>query len=282
MTTPTTLAGLKIRNTAKLITADTRICSLLHSPGGFGKTTAGASMDAMTKKFFGKPTIYIACDPGEGGGTMSIQDFGVDFVVPTSLEDLRKIIASLHTDTCYAGVVLDPANEYVNRFVKAYALKFPSREHVATRTAGVPERSDYQTMGEIARQDLNSLINLTTHSDLNIRKHLLVNCTQKDKMDNGTLTSIQPDLPGALAGTATAMFQTVLSMKIEVKVVKNDKGQTERTKKRVFISEADGVLQVKDRTGCFPNGCEPDFEKIYEKYFLPRIAGGGMISQVAA
>jgi hypothetical protein len=279
----TQLAGLAIRNTAKLITPDTKMCGLVHAPSGFGKTTLGATLDKMTKKFFGKPSLIIAVEAGEGGGTMSIQDYGVDFIVPTNLEEFRKLIATLHTDRTYGGIVLDSASEYVHRFLKPMALKFPSREKIATRTVGVPERSDYQTMGEIARQDFNQLINLTTHPDLDIRKHLIITSLQREKQDAaGNLTAIQPDLPGSMSGVATAMFQITMSIKISNAVEKNPTtGQTERVKKRTLVTEADGILMVKDRSGAFPNNCPMDFSQVYERFWLPRIAGGSAVDQAA-
>jgi hypothetical protein len=113
-----------------------------------GKTTFAASLDAMTKKYFGKPTLVIAVEAGEGGGTMSIQDGDVDYVAPTSMEELNKVLAALANDTTYGGVVLDSSTEYVNRFLKPYALSFPYTKGSApaTRSLGVPEQGDYQTM----------------------------------------------------------------------------------------------------------------------------------------
>jgi hypothetical protein len=191
------------------------------------------------------------------------------------MNELERLFASLATDTSYGGVVLDSSSELVRRFVQPYALAFPSREKTPTRNAGVPERSDYQTMGERSRQFFNQLINLTVHPDLNVRKHLYVTALQKDKMDKDgkVIVAVQPALPGAMAGDAAAMFQTVLSLRIVPKVVPDpgDPKKTIRISNRTLFTDSDGVTWVKDRTKCFPNGCEPDFEVIYEKYWLPRI-----------
>ena len=269
------LGTIEIRNTSKLITPDTRMCVMCFAPSGFGKTTLGATLNDLTKEFMGKPSLFVAVAAGEGGGTMSIEDKGIDFVCPTSLNEFDKILAALTTDTQYGGVILDSASEMVKRFIQPYALAFPSREKLETRKAGVPERSDYQTMGEKARQYFNQLINLTTHPDPKIRKHLFVTALEKDRTDDrGNLISIQPALPGAMAGDATAMFQTVLSLAIKPQVVPDPTkpGATKRINTRVLLSDSDGLRQVKDRTKLFPNNSEPDLAKIYRENWVPKFA----------
>jgi hypothetical protein len=266
-----TLAGLEVRNTANLITPDTKICSLCFAPGGFGKTTFGASLDKMTKRFFNKPSLIIGVEAGEGGGTMSIQDFGVDFVTPTTRDEALKLFATLHTDTKYGGIVLDSSSEYIHRFLKPIALKFEDKEKTATRSTGTPARQDYQVMGEMMRSDLNMLINLTTHPNLNVRKHLFVTALQKDKLNpKGDPLSIHPDLAGAMADVAIALFQTTCSLAIEPQSSRDATGKITKWNARVLLTDGNGVLKVKDRTKCIPDRCEPDWEKIWEKYFIPR------------
>lgn len=269
------LGGVEVQNTNFLITPSTRLCVLCFAPSGFGKTTLGATLDKLTKEFLKKPTLFIAVEAGEGGGTMSLEGLGVDFVRPDNLNAFEQILAALSTDTTYGGVVLDSASEHVKRFIQPYALTFPSREKMETRKAGVPERSDYQTMGEKIRQHFNQLINLTTHPNEQVRKHLLVTALEKDRTDDrGTLISIQPDLPGAMAGTATAMFQTVLSIVIKPQVVPDPMkpGATKRINTRVLISDSDGLRQTKDRTRLFPNNSEPDLAKIYREHWTKKFA----------
>lgn len=270
--------GLVVGNTSQLITPHTKMCVLCVAPSGFGKTRLGATMDKMTKRFFDKPTLIVAVEAGEGGGTMSLKGMGVDFVVPQSINDIDKIITWLGSDTTYGGVVLDSATEYVKRFAQPYALSFPPRERVETRKAGVPSRSDYQTMGEKARQHFNALINLTVHPDLKVRKHLLITCLEREKQnEDGVVVAIQPDLPGQMASTATAMFQTVVGIKILQTLTPdpNDPKKMVRGTKRVLVCDGDGVRQVKDRTGLFATGDPPDLEWIYENRWLPEIEKGG-------
>jgi hypothetical protein len=272
---PHRLGGIEVHNTNDIVNEFTKWCGLVYAPAKFGKTTLAESMNRMTQRFFGKPTLIVACESADGGGTMSLRGMGVDYVVPRTLDECRKIVAELYVDKYYGGVVLDSATEYVKAFLQPYALKFPSREKVATREAGVPEMSDYQTMGEVCRQDLQRLVLLSSHANHDIRKHVMVTALEKEKYDRKTqeLLSIQPDLPGAMATTATAMFQSVMQIAIRTSVEKQANGQSVRTKRRVLITEGDGVRVIGDRTKLLPSECEPDLEIIWEKYWLPVING---------
>jgi hypothetical protein len=271
------LGGIQVRNTRDLLNKDSKFCMLCYAPAKRGKTTFGASMDGFTRTHGGKPTLFIAMEAAEGGGTMSIQEYGVDYVTPTSIEEFNKIIAALAGDTHYGGVVVDSATEYVTRFLKPYALKFPYTKGTPslTRNAGVPEQGDYQTMGEQARIDFNKLINLTTHPDLAIRKHLLVTALEKEKLtrDGKELVAIQPDLPGAMSSVATAMFQTVgcIELKTVVEPDPANPKSTRRVTRRMLVTDAteENKRIVGDRTKLIPSGAPLDFSKIYETYWIP-------------
>jgi len=271
----TSLGGIPVRNTSDLITPDTKLCMLIYAMAKMGKTTLAAGLDALTKKHCGKPSLIIACEPADGGGTMSIQELGVDFAQPRDLNDLEKIIAALETDTKYAGVILDSGTEVVKAFVQPYALKFASKMRDPRREAGVPARDDYQTMGEEMRKKVNRLVRLTSHPDLRVRKHLIMTALIKEKydQDGNVVLRIGPDLPGAMADTSTAMFQTVATLKIKDTVVKDPKtNAVSRIKSRVLVTEGDGVWVLGDRTHCFPKECEPDLMKIWETGFMPKFA----------
>lgn len=269
-------ANLEVRNTSTLIGPDTRICMLVYSPAKRGKTTFGSTLDKLTKRWFGKPSLFVAVETGEGGGTMSVQDAGVDFIQPSSWEELVVVLATLQTDTKYGGVIFDSATEYVKRFLQPLALRIPYSKGSpdATRAMGVPMQGDYQTMGEQARQHFNQLVNLTVHPNPNVRKHLIVTALEKEKNDrvSGELTAIQPDLPGAMATTATAMFQTVATIQVQRLVAPDPAkpGAKILTQQRVLLTETEGVRILGDRTGRIPNGAPLDLEAIYEKYWVPR------------
>ena len=114
------LANITVRNTGELITPDTRICLMNWAPAKYGKTTFGSTLDKLTREVLGKPTVFIAVDCGDGGGTMSVRDAGVDFVQPANYKEYQAIVTALTNDTHYGGVVLDSASEYVNMFLKPF------------------------------------------------------------------------------------------------------------------------------------------------------------------
>lgn len=207
---------------------------------------------------------------------MTLSDFNIDFVQPTSFNEVDAIISALSTDTKYGAVVFDSATDYVKRFLQPYALRLPNpKEKSALRDVGVPGRSDYQTMGEKARDHFNKLISLTTNPNLNIRKHLLVTALEREKTnDDGALISIHPDLPGQMAGAAVSMFQTIFSLQIKTKVQPDPSNPkaTQRIKERLVFCEGDGVRVVGDRTKLFPNPGVPDFPTLWEQYWLPGLA----------
>lgn len=275
------LGGIPVRSTKDLINADTKICMMIYAPPKRGKTVFGKTLDDLSKKHFGKPALFIAMEPSEGGGTMSIQDYAVEYVMPTTMEECNKIIAALASDTRYGAVVLDSATEYVNRFLKPYALKFPYTKGTPskTREAGVPEQGDYQTMGERARLDFNQLINLTVNPDVHKRKHLLVTALEREKFarDGKELIAVQPDLPGAMASVATSMFQTVgcIELRTTVEPDPANPGKTRRVTRRVLITDAteENKRVIGDRTKLIPNNSPLDFVQIYETYWIPKIRG---------
>ena len=57
----------------------------------------------MTRRFGGKPSLFVAIELGDGGGTASIQSLGVDYVMPTDIGELDSVILELSRDTKYGG-----------------------------------------------------------------------------------------------------------------------------------------------------------------------------------
>lgn len=272
------VGGIQVRNTKNLIGPNTKICSMIYAPAKRGKTVFGATLNKLTMKYGGKPTLFIAMEPSDGGGTMSLRDEDIEYVMPSTMEELSRIVAGLASDTRYGGVVFDSATEYVNRFLKPYSLAFPMTKGTPApqRKAGVPDQTDYQTMGEQLRIDFNKLLNLTVHPDLKIRKHLLVTALEKEKYtrDGKELVSIQPDLPGAMASVATSMFQTVGCIELRTKITPDPAkpGATRREIIRQLLTEAseENKRIVGDRTGCIPTGSPLDWLEIYERCWVPR------------
>lgn len=253
------LGNLEVQDTSNLLSPDTRICGLLYCPPKYGKTELAAGLDELTQRYRGKPTLFIACEAAEGGGTMTLAKKGIKYVTPKNWTEMESLLASLASDTTFGGVVLDNSTDYIARIVKPHALAMPNVKEAkngALRGLGVPGRSDYQTMGEAARGHINKLINLTNrNTDPKFRKDLIVTALEKeDQDDDGKVTGIVPALPGALSGAVTAMFQTVFSIKVLPRVVKQADGTTLRVNGRVIACGADGIRISGDRTGIFMDG----------------------------
>lgn len=280
------IGNLQIINTDKMFSGDTRMSTLLYANPKFGKTTMASTMDAMTKKYMGKPTLYIMCEAGEGGGALSVKDAGIDCVFPETLDDLEAILTWLYNDTHYGGVVMDSVTEMVNRIMKPHILATPTSGanpvEMAARKEGVPVRLDYNKMNERGRLWLNRLVGLTTITkvvdgarvpDLDRRKHVLATAHTKIKSSqDGTIIKIQPDLPGQLAESACGLFQSVITLNRSV-VNKTIDGRKVSEPNITVVSEISGLPYILgDRFGIFENGSPPDFLYIYEKNFLPKFS----------
>lgn len=248
-----------VKNTRDLLGPQTRICALVVAPPKCGKTTWAASLDAVTRKHRGKPSIILACEAAEGGGTMSVADLGIAYKVVKNWQDMESLLAQLQTDDEYGGVILDNATDYYLSIVKPYALAFPSKEEsskfAGTRKHGVSQQSDFPALTEFSRQHVARLIRLTgDHLDARYRKDLIVTALEKERKNReGVSQGFHPDLPGQLAGAVSAMFQSVVWIKKDAKVVDAGKPTARRMDVRTLISGGDAERDVMgDRMGLFP------------------------------
>jgi len=274
------LGNVEVRNTADFIGPWLKLCAMMWALPKFGKTEWASELDAVTKKYYNKPTLIIAVEAADGGGTATLAKKGIDYVEPKSLSDFQGIVSALQTDTTYGGVVLDNASDLVKRYIQPEALKLPYEKGSApaSRLKGVPAQGDYQTMGEMLRGELNKLVNLTKKDTPdNIRKHLIVTALQYEKTNReGTSTiSIGPALPGQMADTASAMFQTMLTLDIERKVVPNPANAKETIAiyPRIVVAEGDGKKILGDRLKIFPGRGPFSLLEVFEKYWLPMTEG---------
>lgn len=223
-------------------------------------TLTASSLNDITLKHRGKKTLIIACEEAEGGGTMTLNELNVDYKQPKNWQEMEQLLAELATDEDYAGVILDNATDYVGRIVKPYALKFPSKEEnskfAGTRTHGVLQQSDYLPVAEFARQQLAKLVGLTNPDTTaeRYRKDLIVTCLEKEhKTRDGKFLGFRPDLPGSLATSVTAMFQSVLWLRKDAKVVDAGKPTARRLDVRSLVSGGDADRAVMgDRMKMFP------------------------------
>lgn len=268
------IAGVTVQRTGQLINKDTRICNLNYALPKCGKTTMAATMHEWCEKEYGKPGILLAFEAADGGGATSIREFNMPFIQPVDLKSTEGILRALASDSTYSLVVIDNLSDMVKNIVQPYALSFPSREHVATRSSGVPERSDYQTIAEKTRQLLNLMIALTKGNPNN-RKHLIVNALRGEKRsNNGDLEYIGPDLPGQLREVGPAPFELVSLIEIKNKVVPapDNPKLNIRQKYYSFVTSGDGVRVAGDRYKIFPAEAPADWRVLMEEFWKPAIA----------
>lgn len=270
------ISGVVITSSDKLnLNAGSRIAQLWWAPSGYGKTFLAGQLDLLTQKYGGKRTLFIAMEQGEGGGTATIRKMGVPVTVPKSYDDLFSMIGKLKNDKGFGGVVLDSSSELVKQYVRPDALKYPCRENVATRAAGVPTRSDYQVMGELTSNIFRKLMELTTHENPEYRKHLIVTAADQTREEDEKITWIGPDLPGRMSREAVQLFQQVGTITIKAVVVGG-----RRQTARYLTFTGDGVKALKDRYEIYPQEIKirhtlkdegEDLVTIYEKYWLPNV-----------
>lgn len=274
------IGNSEVRNTSDLIGPWLRLCAMMWAQPKFGKTKWAAQLDKVTKRWYNKPTLIIAVEAADGGGTATVAKENVDYVEPKSLSDFQGIVSALQTDTTYGGVVLDNASDLVKRYIQPEALKliYEKGSAPASRLKGVPAQGDYQTMGEMLRTELNKLVNLTKKdTPESIRKHLIVTALQYERTNReGNVTiSIGPALPGQMADTASAMFQTMLTLEIEAKVIPSPTNakETIRIYPRVVVAEADGKKILGDRLGIFPARGPFDLMEVWRDFWIPATEG---------
>lgn len=270
----TTIAGIPVKSTKDLLGPAVRLCMCLWAPPKTGKTTFAKELDDVTKKYMGKPTLFIAVEAADGGGTMTLKDYDVAYCEPKNWTEFTGVVAALQTDTTFGGIVLDNASDLVKRCLQPEALKIIYKDVPPSRAKGVPERRDYQTMGELLRVELNKLVNLTKKdTPENIRKHLIVTslASIKTAQDSMEVLSIQPALPGQMSDTASAMFQTIATIEVRPKVVPDPAkpGGTMRVNERLLVTDNDGKKVLGDRMKIFKKESPLSLLKIWEDEWIP-------------
>jgi hypothetical protein len=204
-----------------------------------GKPGLGKSTFLSTAPGLG----VAACETGHGAGLLSVAHSDVDFVEPKTFTDFRSIC--LDTFAPFQGketVGLDSLSAMTKSFIKDHVLStFPSKNQreAMRRQAGVMTGFDYGDLAEVTRTLLNQL--------LAQKKNIVVTCLEKtEKDDNGVITQILPDLPGALAPSAAALFDSVLYLKVR-KAYRDPRDPKTAYYERYFITNADGIHVAKDR-----------------------------------
>lgn len=192
----------------------------------------------------GAPGLGVAaCETGHGSGLLSVAHAGVDFVEPKSFVDFRSIcLNTFEAFKAKESVALDSLTAMAKSFIKDHVLTtFPARnqKEAMRRQAGVMTGFDYGDVSDVTRTLLNQL--------LAQNRHIIVTALEKvEKDDNGIVTAIGPDLPGALGTSAAAMFDSVLYLKIR-RVLRDPREPKSAFYERYFITNGDGIHVSKDR-----------------------------------
>lgn len=268
-----TLGSLAVRSTRELIHPDMRVCALVYAPSKFGKTTLAESMHRMTLATLKKPTLLIATEATEGGGAETLAHVDVPFVRISTHAELVGVLAALASDSTFGGAVLDSASDMSAGPLRRKALTYPNeRDKDARREIGVPGRSDYQTMGQLTRDALQALINLTVLAP-DKAKHVMVTAREKVVEDKGSVVRIGPALPGEMLEGAPGMFPTVGYIKIKRTVIPpaTKEGKPEVRMDRVLVTEADGVRLAGDRLKVLPAEGPLDWVVLWERFYVPAI-----------
>lgn len=277
------IPNIKINSTKDILNKDARMAMLLFAATGRGKTQLAGSLNDLTLKYLGKPTLLIAMETGEGGGTATLRDKDIPIYVPKSYSELKGVVSALKSDKDFGGVIFDSATEMAKSLVKPAALKFTPRERSAVvlepRNEGIPTQSDYAPIGEMVRMLLQDVINLSAAIDPSVKKHVIVTALQKEKTDDqNRITFDGPSLPGAMATEAGGMFQQVGSIDLKASLI----GGKRVMQRWLCTNPKDTIRLVKDRykilpgeillrDPSLPQGEGEDLLTIWEKYWLPAI-----------
>lgn len=226
---------MEVKNTKNLVEPSTLHWKvLIVGRPGVGKSTW----------LSGAPNLLVAaCETGHGSGLLSVAHSGVDYVEPKTFADFR----SLCLDTFVGGqgkqsVGLDSLTAMAKGFIKDHVLaSFPprNRSEAMRRQAGVMTGFDYSDVADVTKTLLNQL--------LSQNKNIVVTALEKtEKDENGVVTAVLPDLPGALATSAAAFFDTVMYLKVR-RILKDPRDPRSAIMERYFITGGDGVHVAKDR-----------------------------------
>ena len=174
---------------------------------------------------------------------LSVAHTGVDYCEPKTFVDFRSIcLGTFAPFQKKATVGLDSLTAMTKTFIKDHVLSnFPAKNQreALRRQAGVPTGFDFGDIADVTRTLLNQLL----AQDRNV----VVTALEKtEKDDNGIVTAILPDLPGALGTSAAAMFDSVLYLKVR-KVLRDPRDAKSAYYERYFVTASDGVHVAKDR-----------------------------------
>ncbi len=233
--------SLEIRNSADLIKPENlKFKVLIYSPPGGGKTTFASTAP--------NPGI-AACETGQGKGIVSVADRNLDYVEPSSYQEIDQFCSGgLFRDK--ETLVVDSLTEMTRTFIKDYALSQVSRKHGDSekRALGIPELDDYMAMAELTRRLMRKLLDQP--------KHIVVTAVEagyeppvidmKHPDRNRAERIGGPDLPGVMRVAAPAMFDIVLRLVVRPRLLDNNNPKS-RVNERFILTELDDKHAGKNR-----------------------------------
>jgi hypothetical protein len=231
---------------------------LVYSPSGYGKTefTAGAPNP-----------FHAGCEPGEGGGLLTIAAKNLPYVVPETYAELERFCSgNIEGQKEFDTYVLDGMSYATDTTIKDYALTVQrTTGNSGKRAMGIPELDDYGTMAELERRLLSKLLMQP--------KNIIVTCLQDYyqpfQAAAGSQSARQeriggPDLPGMMRLGSAAMFDIV--MRLEIKPVLTDpRNANSRVLQRFWQTEGSDKYLAKSRIrngskNAFPSEVKFDLE----------------------
>lgn len=273
------IAGLEVKSTKEVFNEDTRIAACVMAKVKEGKTTLAATLDKLTRKHHGKPTLFVTCEKSSGAGLETLRQLDIPYVTPDSLEELEKLLAELQGSEDFMGVVGDSFHEIYNHAIKPQILKTPPREKssfaLEARKLGVLTDSDYNKSAEIVRRVINSFLALTKLGAKS--KHVVFTINERNVLDEDrrTVLRIMPDLPGQSRDTMAGMVPIIGRLKLTRRVAKDQSGKAVANIVRTFDTTSGGEYATCDRLGVLENEVPADFCEMYEKYWLPKVGKKG-------
>jgi|DEB0MinimDraft_10_1074344.scaffolds.fasta_scaffold00044_50 phage nucleotide-binding protein len=218
---------MKVKSTKDI--QPTKLNVLIYSSSGSGKTTAISTLP--------NKTLIVSKE----SGLLSLKDFNIDYVEPSSLSDIRKLLVSNDISE-YDNIAFDSLTEIASMFLEEAQSVYPD------------DRQALKKWGYFG-DSLTKFIKFTR--DLN--KNVVFTCLEKTTEDNLGRRFNVPDVQGQLSKKLPAFFDFVFSLQ----VIEKEDGE----KIRAFLTQPVEGYICKDRSGKLDLYEKPDFCEILKKVF---------------
>ena len=203
---------------------------LVYGEPGVGKTTFGTTA----------PNPILA-DCEEGSNFLGIRGLELDIVKIKEWKDLAEFYA-LVKDSKYETVILDPANELLEKLI----VDLKEDGGLKTRNGALT----LQGWG-IAKDRMKNMFRTFRDMEKNV---IVVAHADEPKDDERTIR--RPRIQANLASDLSAMMDIVGYLKVEKIGSKYEH--------RLYVQPTE-VYHAKDRSGCLPDYLAPDWKTIYKQ-----------------